>query len=91
MKNVHKIRGKREFLFDDRELLVLGTGAVIICALIFVLGFLIGQGVEQNVVAHTISPPEALEPADTLASVREATGERLSVEEQAASTDDWRE
>ena len=38
MKNFHKIRGKREFLFDDRELIVLGGGALVMCGLIFVLG-----------------------------------------------------
>ncbi len=54
MKNVHKIRGKREFLFDDRELLVLGSVAAVICTLIFVLGFLIGQGMEQSTLAQTV-------------------------------------
>lgn len=54
MKNVHKIRGKREFLFDDRELFVLSFGAAIICVLIFVLGFLVGQGIQQNTLAQTM-------------------------------------
>lgn len=64
MKNVHKIRGKREFLFDDRELFVLGSGAIIICALIFILGFLVGQGVEQNTLAETLVPEESLASAE---------------------------
>lgn len=55
MKNMHKIRGKREFLFDDRELFVLGSGAAIICGLIFVLGFLVGQGIQQNTLAQTMT------------------------------------
>jgi cell division protein FtsN len=55
MKNMHKIRGKREFLFDDRELFVLGSGAVIICGLIFILGFLVGQGIQQNTLAQTMA------------------------------------
>ncbi len=70
MKNVHKIRGKREFLFDDRELFVLGTGAAVICALIFVLGVLVGQGLQQNAVAQSV---DFMEPAflDPSASVSE--------------------
>jgi len=82
MKNVHKIRGKREFLFDDRELFVLGTGAVIICALIFVLGFLVGQGIQQNAVAQSVDfmNPPLLDPA---ASVSEP--EAPSVYENAES------
>lgn len=54
MKNVHKIRGKREFLFDDRELIILGGGALIICVLIFVLGFLVGQGLQEKSVASPL-------------------------------------
>ncbi len=54
MKNVHKIRGKREFLFDDRELIILGGGAFVICVLIFVLGFLIGQSLGEKSVASTL-------------------------------------
>ena len=55
MKNVHKIRGKREFLFDDRELFILGSGAVVICVLIFILGLLIGQGMQENTLAQTLN------------------------------------
>lgn len=52
-------------MFDDRELLVLGTGAAVICGLIFVLGFLVGQGIEQNTLAQSIEfteppPPNPL-------------------------------
>ncbi|MBD3309108.1 hypothetical protein GF339_22095 [candidate division KSB3 bacterium] len=56
MKNVHKIRGKREFLFDDRELIVLGGGALIICVLIFVLGVLVGQSLQEQSVAGPLTP-----------------------------------
>ena len=54
MKNVHKIRGKREFLFDDRELGFLGGGACVICVLIFILGLLIGQSLEERSMAGTL-------------------------------------
>lgn len=60
MKNIHKIRGKREFLFDDREIAILSGGALIICALIFVLGFLVGQGIQEKTVA---SPLDGKNPA----------------------------
>ena len=48
MKNFHKVRGKREFLFDDREILILGSGAVIICVLIFILGLMVGQTLSEQ-------------------------------------------
>lgn len=54
MKNVHKFRGKREFSFDDKELAILGAGAVVICALLFVLGFLMGQGWQEESVASPL-------------------------------------
>jgi len=54
MKNFHKVRGKREFLFDDRELIVLGGGAAMICVLIFALGFLFGQGLQEKSVASPL-------------------------------------
>lgn len=54
MKNIHKIRGKREFLFDDKELIVLSGGALVICILIFVLGFLIGKDLQEQSVASPI-------------------------------------
>jgi cell division septation protein DedD len=54
MKNFHKVRGKREFLFDDRELIVLGSGAAIICLLIFILGLMVGQTFSEQSVAQTM-------------------------------------
>jgi cell division septation protein DedD len=60
MKNIHKIRGKREFLFDDKELIALSSGAVIIAGLIFILGFLVGQGVQQRTMASSLSPTDVL-------------------------------
>ncbi len=54
MKNFHKVRGKRELLFDDKELYMLGGGAIIICVLIFVLGLMIGQALEQQSVASPL-------------------------------------
>ncbi len=60
MKNVHKIRGKREFLFDDRELIILGGGACLICVLIFVLGLLVGQSLQETSMAKTLDRKEDL-------------------------------
>lgn len=54
MKNFYKVRGKREFLFDDKELLMLGGGALIICGLIFILGFMVGQTLQEQSVASTL-------------------------------------
>lgn len=54
MKNFHKVRGKREFLFDDRELIVLGVTTLIICVLIFVLGFQIGRDSQKETVASPL-------------------------------------
>lgn len=70
MKNVHKIRGKREFLFDDRELLVLGSLSVVICALIFFLGLLVGQGMEQHTLAQTVDfmEPPVEDAAETVSN-----------------------
>lgn len=58
MKNFHKVRGKREFLFDDRELLVLGSGAAIICVLIFILGLMVGQTLSEQSVASPMGMEE---------------------------------
>ena len=52
--NFHKVRGKREFLFDDKELFMLSGGAIIICVLIFVLGFMVGQSLEEQSVASPL-------------------------------------
>jgi DedD protein len=54
MKNFHKVRGKREFLFDDRELIGLGVATLIICVLIFVLGFQIGRDSQKETVASPL-------------------------------------
>ncbi|GAK52559.1 hypothetical protein U14_03811 [Candidatus Moduliflexus flocculans] len=60
MKNFHKVRGKREFLFDDKELYVLGGGAAVICVLIFVLGFMLGQSLQEPSVASPVSTAQTL-------------------------------
>lgn len=80
MKNIHKIRGKREFLFDDRELIVLGSGAVVICLLIFVLGFLIGQGVQDQAMASSLPAEEPLG-ASELASAQPVDTEKQPIGE----------
>ena len=54
MKNLHKLQGKREFLFDDRELIAIGVGALFICILIFVLGFLLGKDFQEKSVASPL-------------------------------------
>jgi len=71
MKNFHKIRGKREFLFDDRELIVLGGGALVMCGLIFVLGFLFGQGIQEKSVASPLDSKDALLTAETASIEKE--------------------
>lgn len=58
MKNFHKVRGKREFLFDDREILILGSGAAIICLLIFVLGLMVGQTLSEKSMADPMIAQE---------------------------------
>lgn len=54
MKNFHKVRRKREFLFDDKELFILGGGAIIICILIFILGAMVGQTLQEQSVASPL-------------------------------------
>ncbi len=56
MKNFHKIRKKREFLFDDKELYALGFLTIIILLLMFTLGFMVGQTLEEQSVASTLNP-----------------------------------
>ncbi|MCP4397395.1 MAG: SPOR domain-containing protein [bacterium] len=58
MKNFHKVQGKREFLFDDRELLVLGGGAAFICALVFILGLMVGQTLGEQSMASPMAAQE---------------------------------
>ena len=51
MKNFYKVRGKREFLFDDKDLYLLGGLIIIILGLVFALGFAVGQDLQQEGVA----------------------------------------
>jgi cell division septation protein DedD len=81
MKNVHKIRGKREFLFDDRELLVLGGGACVICVLIFVLGFLMGQGFQEKTIASPLNSEDYISNEEDFASVESGTSDTLVAED----------
>jgi cell division protein FtsN len=60
MKNIHKIQGKREFLFDDRELVMLGGGVLVICLLIFALGFLVGKDWQEKSVASPLNSEDYL-------------------------------
>lgn len=86
MKNSHRFQGKRNFLFDDKELIMLGGGAVVICALIFVLGVMIGQSLEERSVASPIRPEQSLAPTDIAETgMPEQSGEMAAVNgEQAA-------
>ena len=87
MKNSHRFQGKRNFLFDDKELIMLGGGAVAICALIFVLGVMIGQSLEERSVASPIRPEQSLAPTDIAETgMPEQSGEMAAVNgEQAAA------
>ena len=87
MKNSHRFQGKRNFLFDDKELIMLGGGAVAICALIFVLGVMIGQSLEERSVASPIRPEQSLSPTDIAETgMPEQSGEMAAVNgEQTAA------
>ena len=87
MKNSHRFQGKRNFLFDDKELIMLGGGAVVICALIFVLGVMIGQSLEERSVASPIRPDQSLSPTEMAETgMPEQSGEMAAVNgEQTAA------
>lgn len=55
MKNFYKVRGKREFLFDDKELYALGGLSLIILALVFSLGVMVGQGLQEESIASPLA------------------------------------
>lgn len=57
MKNFYKVRGKREFLFDDKELCALGGLTLLILGLIFALGVMVGQGWQKESVASPLVSP----------------------------------
>jgi len=90
MKNFHKVRGKREFLFDDKELYVLGGGAAVICVLIFVLGFMFGQSLQEQSVASPISTAQPLpgEMTDDIDDAPDAMISNTQPLEQDPSPDD---
>ena len=86
MKNSHRFQGKRNFLFDDKELIMLGGGAVAICALIFVLGVMIGQSLEERSVASPIRPEQSLAPTDIAETgMPEQSGEMAAVNGEHAA------
>jgi len=89
MKNFHKVRGKREFLFDDRELFVLGGGAVIICTLIFILGVMVGQSLEeQSVAGPLVTDNHVFDNHDMLPEQSQDTEEPGLTQEEPASAGD---
>ena len=86
MKNSHRFQGKWNFLFDDKELIMLGGGAVVICALIFVLGVMIGQSLEERSVASPIRPEQSLAPTDIAETgMPEQSGEMAAVNGEHAA------
>jgi cell division protein FtsN len=61
MKNLNKIRGKREFHFDDKELIALGICSTLLIFLVFWLGILIGRGNQaQEMTKLEENPPITL-------------------------------
>lgn len=65
MKNLNKIRGKREFYFDDKDLIALGVCSLLLILLTFWLGVLVGKGSQLDEViqmgessALTLSPSD---------------------------------
>lgn len=88
MKNFHKVRGKREFLFDDRELVALGGGACIICVLIFVLGLLIGQGLGERSVVSALDNQEFVASEEVAAVESEEVSDNTSVAESSSPAEE---
>lgn len=86
MKNFYKVRGKREFLFDDKELYALGGLSLIILVLVFSLGVMVGQGLQEESVASPLvlgsdfSGEEFADPEQ--AEMTEQTGESSDPETQ---------
>ena len=73
-------------MFDDKELIMLGGGAVAICALIFVLGVMIGQSLEERSVASPIRPEQSLAPTDIAETgMPEQSGEMAAVNGEHAA------
>ncbi|PIE32756.1 hypothetical protein CSA56_14315 [candidate division KSB3 bacterium] len=87
IKNFHKVRGKREFLFDDKELFILGGGAAVICVLILVLGIMIGQSLgEQSVASPLVAESSVFDEGDMTPEQLSFDGEaEFSQEEQQAT------
>jgi cell division protein FtsN len=66
MKNLNKIRGKREFHFDDKELMALGISSLLLVVSIFWLGLLIGKGGQAQEIARVEETPSlTLSSSDT--------------------------
>lgn len=66
--NVHKIRKKQAFVFDERELLLLGIGAGVICMLIFVLGLMVGSSIQEKSVASPLQAEDGMNMGDDVSS-----------------------
>jgi len=90
MKNFYnKVPGKREFLFDDKELVILTAGALLIGTLLFALGVMVGQTWQTTTVASPLTadsaPLEAVQ--DNLLTSNES-GEMQAVRETSAENTD---
>lgn len=70
-------------MFDDRELLILGGGVCIICALIFWLGFQIGRDLQKETVASPLEN-EAFMSHEEVASVEGEMSDDTSVAESSS-------
>ncbi|MDY0095482.1 MAG: SPOR domain-containing protein [Candidatus Vecturithrix sp.] len=90
MKNFYKVRGKREFLFDDKELYALGGLTLLIFSLIFALGVMIGQEWQKESIASPLVPHSGFSEeyfSETEQPQRsEAAGEPSTTSELSASS-----
>ncbi|HWP47193.1 MAG TPA: SPOR domain-containing protein [Candidatus Limnocylindrales bacterium] len=90
MKNLNKIRGKREFHFDDKELIALGICSTLLIFLVLWLGILIGKGNQaQEMTKLEENPPITLSPSSSLdnpSSTQQAQGKLKEEESKHASS-----
>ncbi len=90
MKNLNKIRGKREFHFDDKELIALGICSTLLIFLVLWLGILIGKGNQaQEMTKLEENLPLTLSSSDNPSSTQQAhipSGGKLKEESKHASS-----
>jgi cell division protein FtsN len=88
MKNLNKIRGKREFHFDDKELIALGICSALLIFLVLWLGILIGKGNQAQEMTKleenppiTLSPPSSSDNPSLTQQTHIPSGGKLKEEE----------